>query len=393
MLTNYKIKRIMKHTKFPTSGEYEEKMDMLIEQIKKEQNVQYSYRKKKRVTVAVSIACACIILSITAKASIDYLQEKMQKLPEDEKEEIYEELQNARGEEEIIYSRELTQKEEERYHDLFSQYENSDILPKTELRRTDGYSEQESEILVYDWKSRTLHLPERELSDEELLEIIDYYHKADYTLQQKSQAISQTENEIETIPSSDTLGKEVVEKGKKYINFLFQTDLSDAEIEIEYSSEFDFYDVQYTTDYNEQYFVSLDAGGLDLIDFSYYKDGEDSPDYYEKSAVYDRDVILKKYEEAKEKFAVIADFDKEVVKTTCEYRLAEDGVLPSGNVQYFFVLKDGNAYSFRYNFERDIFWNVYRMSEYEMFEKAEASKEQDRNKRGEKRCVELMEER
>lgn len=184
-----------------------------------------------------------------------------------------------------------------------------------------------------------------------------------------------------------------MERGEKYITSLFQTDLSDAELEMEYSSECERYDVQYTIDYNERYYVSLDVDTLDLIEFFYSKNGEDSPDYYGKSAVYDKDVILKQYKEAKEKFAAIADFDKEVVKTTCEYLLTEDDILPSGNVQYFFVLEDGNAYSFIYNFERDIFWSIYTMSEYEMFEKVQASKEQEREEQGEKRCVELMEER
>ena len=125
MLTNYKIKKIVKKEKFPIRKEYEQKMNTIIKQMEEEQNVCYTNWKRNKVLVGICALLVCVVLSVPVKAAVDYVQERMMQMTDEEKETIYEEVQNSVGEEAIVYSRDFTEEENERYHDLLKQYEDS----------------------------------------------------------------------------------------------------------------------------------------------------------------------------------------------------------------------------------------------------------------------------
>lgn len=75
-------------------------------------------------------------------------------------------------------------------------------------------------------------------ADEELLEIIDYYHKADYALQESSQTkdykAEQKSNEDAQPLSGEMTEEKAIEKGKKFIHSAFQINTDDTIISVEY---------------------------------------------------------------------------------------------------------------------------------------------------------------
>lgn len=405
MLTNYKIKKIVKKEKFPIRKEYEQKMNTIIKQMEEEQNVCYTNWKRNKVLVGICALLVCVVLSVPVKAAVDCVQERMMQMTDAEKKEIYEEVQNSVGEEAIVYSRDFTEEENERYHDLLKQYEDSGKIPSSELKKIDGISDKEVEHLLYDSKNRILYLPARKLSDEELLEIIDYYHKADYALQESSQTkeykTEQKSNEDVQPLSGEMTEEKAIEKGKKFIHLAFQINPDDTKISVEYiPGDNDYvenaYGVDFGTSQGEHYMVTMNAATENLQDITFYENEEMDVvnSYYEQSASFDRNVVREKYEIAKQKFVEIFGLDKKFVKTTCEYQITEDNELPTGNIQYFFILENGDAYGFRYNLEKDVFWNIYYLAEYEQFESAQAARNsvKHQEKKGVKRCVEVLED-
>lgn len=405
MLTNYKIRKIVKKEKFPVSKTYEHKMDSIIRQIEEDEKVCYTNWKKNKVLVGMCALLICVVLSVPVKAAVDYVQERMIQMTDTEKEEIYEEVQNSAGEEAIVYSRDFTEQEEERYDDLLKQYEDFGKVPSSELEKINGISDKEVESLLYDAKNRILYLPERELSDEELLEIIDYYHKADYALQESSQTkeykAEQKSNEDVQPLSGEMAEEKAIEKGKKFIHSAFQINTDDTIISVEYiPGDNDYvenaYGVDFGTSQGEHYVVTMNAATENLQDITFYENEEMDVvnSYYQQSASFDRNVVREKYEIAKQKFMEIFGSDMKFVKTTCEYQITEDNTLPTGNVQYFFILENGDAYGFRYNLAKDAFWNIYYLPEYEQFESAQAAQNNVKyqEKKGVKRCVEVLED-
>ena len=78
------------------------------------------------------------------------------------------------------YSRELTEKERQRYEELKKGYEEENLVPAAEIQvipRPEDYTGQGAAICDLD---ADYYLPEGPLTDEDLLEIIDFEHKVSY---------------------------------------------------------------------------------------------------------------------------------------------------------------------------------------------------------------------
>ena len=78
------------------------------------------------------------------------------------------------------YSRELSQTESERYEELTKRYENEGVYPEVELTVIKTMDEYMGSGTAFCEENSEYCLPGGELSDSELLQIIDFEHKATY---------------------------------------------------------------------------------------------------------------------------------------------------------------------------------------------------------------------
>ena len=81
------------------------------------------------------------------------------------------------------YSRPITEEERTRMDTLKIRYEEEGVFPKgllTMLSEGESYNE---DGIAYDVKTGTFHLPADAMSEEELLQIVDFYHRLDYSLE------------------------------------------------------------------------------------------------------------------------------------------------------------------------------------------------------------------
>lgn len=135
----------------------------------------------------IAAAIVVVILattSATAYAAVSAYQAYMESMSAEEVQERYENVnEGKRGW--TLYSRDLTQEEERRMDVLQEAYWAGTRFPEASMPYFDGENEEKPReaSISFDYVNETCYLPERELTDEELLQIIDLYEKADYSLQ------------------------------------------------------------------------------------------------------------------------------------------------------------------------------------------------------------------
>ncbi|MDE6435291.1 MAG: hypothetical protein K2L07_13795 [Lachnospiraceae bacterium] len=363
-----RIMEVAKQSECPLNEGYEERMDRLLSTLEKEEIM--TQRKESAVffTKAGYVVCmiaAILVLYIPTSAAIDYVQKRMSKISENDRE-MYEELvSNAvPGTEEITYSRELSEAEKQQYKDLWKKYEESGLFPTGEIEIVDTAGEHDGNSLLYEIPTRIIYLPERTLTEEEWLQIIDFYHKEDYSLQQSDsakQAREEQEKAENASPGEDMISEDMaVNIASDYMERMFAADPEAMEKEIDYSEDYGIegsgtYQIVFYENDTTSYVVDIHAQDGTLSDMYLQKEGTD---FYEKPAPIDKEFFIENYKGAKELFVNIFGSDLEIAGITCEYKEDEAGNVPHGNVLYYVEMPDGAAYRFYYNVEQDIFWMV-----------------------------------
>ncbi|MCM1155668.1 MAG: hypothetical protein NC314_11000 [Roseburia sp.] len=163
--------------------------EKMQEEIIQNINAQSAEKRKKRKTphtayiaaAAAAVVVISAVLSIPVRAFVSSLiQERMESEPPEEMEAIVADLdsQQVGGD---SFSREYTEKEQQRLYELTVQYQ-AGTFPQGELFQAYSIEEAAGRELFFLAADSTFYLPERELTDEELLEIIDFYAKREYAL-------------------------------------------------------------------------------------------------------------------------------------------------------------------------------------------------------------------
>lgn len=350
------FRRMAKRSNYPQSEDMEKKVNVLLEELTGRQGNDKQYTIYRRAVIACMAVIVVGVLVKPTAAAVNYVAKRMQQVPETTQEKLYEEQQNAQGDEAIRYSRALSEQEQQRYDQLFAEYEKNGKMPEKELFTEDTYSGTK-DYPVYTTKDRRLWLPERDLTDEEMLQIIDYYHVVDYSLQnenQKKQAL--TEETSTEVTGSD---KEIVQQ--QAITLLETTFGVDAEsFKIEVSSDVqgqedeELYVVDFLQEDHLMYEIYFQKQDLKQVSISI---ADPDKDYYEKSAKVTDDMLR----EMKQQAVTLCEaygYSVNMKDSIVEYKINEEDKIPSGNVRIFCSVGDGAGYCFLYNIPYGEIWCV-----------------------------------
>lgn len=134
---------------------------------------------KRNVAAAVLVAALAGAAAVPVRALVNSIvRERMEQMPAEEKdtyaETLTEQQVSASG-----FSREYTPEERERYREMGQKYQDG-IFPEGEVTKVDTVQETEAYEFCYLTSTDMFYLPERELKDEELLQIIDFTVKREY---------------------------------------------------------------------------------------------------------------------------------------------------------------------------------------------------------------------
>ncbi len=137
-----------------------------------------------KAAVAAIICCLICGTTVTAMEIISLYRQRMEGMEKQEIENFYQ-LANA-GETNNL-NRPLTAEEGERYQSLTVEYEKNGRFPEGSLAIIEDADSYNGQGVALDASTRTIYLPEEALSDEELLEIIDFNHKLVYSIYETNQ--------------------------------------------------------------------------------------------------------------------------------------------------------------------------------------------------------------
>ena len=152
----------------------------------KETSSTYKPLAQKFPRAAAILLALCVLApaTITLAQKGFSLYERMYQIDVDEWEHIYETYNRLPGDI-TTYSRAFNEEEQKRYEELLQKYETTNISPKFPIHFVEEKTEQTEEYLIMwydDERSATIiELPPAPLSDEHLLEIIDFDFKINHS--------------------------------------------------------------------------------------------------------------------------------------------------------------------------------------------------------------------
>ncbi len=343
-------------------------------------------KKPRRYTGILRVAAAaavCILtiglLSVPVRAVVNSLvRERMESVPKEEIMQITEQIQEQQTEANSS-SREYTEGEKERRGSLYAKYMNG-LFPTGELTLVDSEEEAKEHEFCFLTTTGVFYLPaNRELTDEEILQKIDFERKQDYALQeQRAEEIAEREaaekEQIKEVVASGGITEEqAVETATGYLRQVFGLDGSGMELNHYYNEsavepviDADTYCVNWS-DYGNYryYYFHIDASDGTLRSLSYSHDIQEAealrPTVSEASGKIAN--IKRQAQDFLEKKLKIRGSYKEVKSY---YRVNVTDKMVSRLVDVLFVGEDGASYlvACRWNGEADDF-SVTTKEEYE----------------------------
>lgn len=130
---------------------------------------------------AALFAALIMLLSITATAAAGLLRQRMEEMNREKMEEYFVQIYTTKTGMDN-YNRPYTLTEQERMDELLEAYQEQGVFPRGELTMIDAPDEYRGKGVAFLKSTSTFFFPEEEMDDEELLQILDFYHKRDYSL-------------------------------------------------------------------------------------------------------------------------------------------------------------------------------------------------------------------
>ena len=149
-------------------------------------NIRIYNRKRIAMVAAAFVLVACVV-SFPVRAFVtSVVKERMESIPKEEVKEINN-LVQSKPTEADAFSREYSESEKERTKELWQAYKEGKF-PENTIAQVENAEDAPAGTVCYIVSTGIFNLPDQEMSDEEILEIIDFQHKMSYAVEQSSAA-------------------------------------------------------------------------------------------------------------------------------------------------------------------------------------------------------------
>ncbi len=323
--------------------------------------------KKKKIMAAGILAAFLVSSGFSTYAAIDYLKQRMERMTPQEKQQYVSEIEAA-DVEKNTYTREFTDEERERMEQLWQLYEAGKAEPEGELLRVTDESDVRSDRLCLLIRNSTFYLPEAPMSDEQLLEYIDYCYKLEYSLETSTQHEKQSEYIEDTIISEE----EAKENVRKVVEKLFDTDIADYAWNIQLSqdqledrvSSLYLFDVGITN--RKNYYSGVVDGKTGKVTAIAIED--QGLTFMKQDAPMELEYFKSYAEQAEHYASVYMDYNAEWKKKELIYHINENGNLMIGIVDYYFEGENGEKCVIQKSSINKEFINIGSVEPYEQLE-------------------------
>lgn len=364
-----KLKEVV--DKLHIKKEMEEEILKNIRKAEEEIKIKGSKKKwNKAVAAVAALAVTAVVGGISVNALVDSLvKDRMQHVPQETLEEMVEELDTANTAA-SGYSREFTQSEVERQRELAIAYQNG-TFPKEEMTRVKKMSQIDKNTLCYVSGADYFNIPERELTDEELLQYIDFEQKMDYALDKRYKEMcadeirAQKEAEEALVAENEEKGgiskQEAIAKSEEWLNVLYGKTSDGMEVDwcIEKSGDnMAVYQIEYSaglysTYSYDSYSIYINGNG-ELV--GTFHGGSNVYGSEERSMDEAKEAVGPLYEKAEEFLKDTFGISEEFEEVYCRYFENEsgDGVVLN-RLNFWFVKEDRMAYRLTFSCDTNEF--------------------------------------
>ena len=239
-----KIRAELIRTAEPLPESYEKRIKEVLQNLPEKKMPE----KKKRwwifpKTITMAVMIGVVLVSSGVAAGVRLYQKRLEAMKPEQVEEMYSVVQEQQVDADR-YSREMSETEEEKFREWKEKYEREGLFPQKEIACVETEKDVAPGELCYCYENGTFYLPERELSEEELLQIVDFQYKARYSLDKvqedrEGDAPENTEEKVVDINGTEQ-GDLAGEKGKQLVEDLYGWDTAGAECTVEQDEEGDF---------------------------------------------------------------------------------------------------------------------------------------------------------
>ena len=364
-----KFSELLQKSEFELPNSYEMRFQNTLEKISAKKAKRYFLLFHSKVAAVIALCVVSLSLSIGAGAAINLYIQRMNSLNEEEMLTYNSEVQNT-DKEADSFSRQLSKLERDKMLEFREEYETEGRFPTKEILKVQKKSEVVHGELCFCVENSTFYLPKQELTDDELLQIIDFMEKRDYSVRKK--------NSVSELPSSENekvSEDEAVEFAKKILADVYNLDITYADEEIEFEttqnskgeklSSYFVYLKNRKWEFDATVEIDSETGVLNGIDID-NKSKEEC-----NSGI---KVEKKRYQEYGSEIRQLYEhlqYGKNIKKMWVTYNYLEDGTLNRGNVKYVIETEDGRGYVFIYSINADIVYDIYQIPDIEFFEKQE----------------------
>ena len=344
-----KIFEMAKNERIEVPKTYEEKVQKILDELPENQ-VEGKHKLKNRLTFVIA-AILVLIMSIAVGATINVISKRMNDMSKKEKKQLVVDKDKSNAEKDS-YSRKLTDSEWERMDVLREQYEKEGRFPEGKLSVVDNEGDAIEGQITFVTTTRTYVIPKEEMTDEQILQIIDYGYKEDYSLRQEHRGTQENydenvsneqlaENDKKIINRNEMTKEEVIELAAEYAKNIYDIDTSKYDVEANVNEDSG-YEIHFQK--NNSIIVNIDAKNkkLEYIHNDTYEN-ENTDQKVDENLFKECAKSVKKniVEEAK-----IADVDS---KYHYEYTLTENKKVQAGIMSYYFEKSNGEVVQIRFN--------------------------------------------
>lgn len=183
-MSEFDIREVMEQIHI--SSEMQEEIVKNV-QSRMENGKQKTRSRRKLAATAAALLLAAGAASLPVQAVVqNIVRARMERLSKEEVQDI-ENMMREHNREADGFSREYSDSETKRGRELWQAYENG-IFPEKDILQVDSEEQVTEGTLCYVRATGVFYLPEREMTEEEQLEIIDFQHKMSYTVSQGAAA-------------------------------------------------------------------------------------------------------------------------------------------------------------------------------------------------------------
>lgn len=303
-----------------------------------------------RVAMVLS-SLLILLISVPVGAMVQGYMQRMVSMEDGQIKEYLSELKESQADADS-YSRQLTSEEQERKEELLVFYEAGERYPEREITAIREVTQVLKDRVCFLVDDSKFYLPEQRLSDEDLLEIIDFYHKRDYSLAQ-----NHTQEAEKEIRQAGVSTDEILNMASKWVRKIYGEDVKNWERKVEMKETIEaqkkYYNVIFENSKEHRgYLVTVDKNNF----FGIIQTSENKKNYSENVSV-TKEQTKKAYKNILSVYKRLGMNDF-VERVSCDYNQNEERDISHGIMRFLFEQKENQGYVLHYSFNTRKVYNI-----------------------------------